>query len=292
MINCNRKGCTRSRSEFRMFLNRRRPPRFDHQDYCSETCLQDQSETELRERWRRLLQEKSRHIPRPKLGTILLERAFITPAQLDAAVSMQRRTRKGRLGEWLLELGFVEEHQITLALSRQHGIPVIHLANAAVPADVAKMIPGRVAKCSNLVPVGYNDDHSALRIAVSGPVRFGSQEALRRMLGMNVLTYIGDDSAIQSMLERLYRPEELDLQNAPTYSTLDELLEIGRRVVRSALDRRVANVQFELVESYFWTRLDCEGTVHHQFYRYQDPRVLCEEGIPVGPWALASAAVH
>ncbi len=292
MINCNRKGCTRSRSEFRMFLNRRRPLRFDHQDYCSETCLQDQSETELRERWSRLQQEKSRHIPRPKLGTILLERAFITPAQLDAAIRMQRQKRKGRLGEWLRQLGFVEEHQITIALSRQHGIPVMNLANAAVPSDMAKMIPGPVAKCSNMVPVGYSDDHSALRIAVSGPVHFGSQEALRRMLGMNIMTYIGDDSAIQAMLERLYSPEELDLQDAPSYGTLDELLEIGRSIVHSALNRRAANVQFELVEGYFWGRLDFEDVSHHHFFRYQAPQVMCEQTVPVSSWALASAVVH
>ncbi len=292
MIHCNRNGCTRSRSEFRMFLNRKRPPRFGHQDYCSETCLRDQSETELREKWRRLQQEKSRHIPRPKLGTILLERAFITPAQLDVAVKMQRQTRKGRLGELLLDLGFVEEHQITMALSRQYGVPAIHLANAAVPLEVVDMIPGPVAKCFSLVPVGYTDDHSALRIAVSGPVHFGSQDALRRMSGMNVMTFIGDDSAIQLMLEKLYRPEELDLQNTPTYSTLEGLLEIGRSILRSALNRRATNVQFELLENFFWTRIDCEGAVQHQFYRYQDARVPCEEAIPVTPWTLASATVQ
>ena len=192
MMNCHRKGCTRTRSSFRMLLNKRCPPSFDHQDYCSETCLQDQAENELRDRWRRMQQEKSRHIPRPRLGTILLETAYITPEQLDAAVSMQRQARQGRLGEWLLRLGFVEEHQITVALSRQFGIPMIQLQNSPARADAAKMIPGPVAKCSNLVPVGYDDDRSALRIAMSGPVDFSSQEAIRRMLRKGIVPYIGD----------------------------------------------------------------------------------------------------
>jgi hypothetical protein len=75
---CERRGCTRVRTEFGMFLGRKRPPRLDQRTFCSENCLQECAQDELRERWHRLQQEKGRHIPRPKLGTILLERAMIT----------------------------------------------------------------------------------------------------------------------------------------------------------------------------------------------------------------------
>jgi hypothetical protein len=169
---------------------------------------------------------------------------------------------------------------------------MIHLHNAAARAKVAGMIPGQVAKCSKLVPVGYDDDRAALRIAVSGPVDFSSQEAIRRMLGKGVTTYIGDESAIQSLLEQIYRPEELDLSNVPIYSSLTDLLEVSNNIVRSATDRRALNIQFELVEEFFWVRLDYEGMVHHQFYHHQGTRVPSEESLPERTWAFASAAVH
>jgi hypothetical protein len=289
-INCHRKGCTRIRSQFELFLDRKRPPKYDGRHYCSERCLLSHAEGELAEKWDLLQHSRNHNVPRPKLGTILLERSFVTADQLEEAVRVQRQAREGRIGEWLLRLGFVEEHQITLALSKQCGIPMIHLSNVSAHAEAARMVPGPVARCSNLVPVGYGNDQSSLRIAVSGPVDFNSQEAIRRMVRRGVMPYIGDHSAILSLMERSYPPHDLDLSVIPAYSSLSELLEISRSIIRSAQDRRAGNVQFELLEEFFWARMDFENGVQHQFYRYCMHQAASEEGSRERQWAAAAVA--
>jgi hypothetical protein len=265
---CYRKECNRIRSEFSIFLNRRRPPQYEGNVFCSDSCLQKHFESELGEKWRRLQLEQDRRIPRPKLGTILMQTAFITRDQLDEAIKLQNQTHEGRIGEWLLRLGFVEERQITAALAQQYGLPLINLNNSDANTDAVRMIPGRVAKCSGLVPVGFDDHQTALRIAVTAPVNFHSQEAIRRMVRKGIVAYIGDESAIERFLGQLYEPEDLDLSSVPTFHTLEDLVEAGNEIIATAINNRAQDIRAELVQDFFWIRLDFPMESHHHFFRY------------------------
>jgi hypothetical protein len=265
---CHRKECTRIRSEFSLFLNRRHPPQYDGHPFCGDACLRMYIENELSEKWRFLQLEKERKIPRPKLGTILMQTAFVTRSQLEEAVRLQKQTRQGRIGEWLLRLGFVEERQITAALAKQYGLPLINLKNSNANSDAVRMIPGKVAKCSSLIPVGFDDNQASLRVAVSAPVNFSSQEAIRRMVRKGIVAYIGDQSAIQQLLEEWYAPEDLDLTNVPTFGSFDELLEVGGEMVTIAVNNRAQNIQAELIQDFLWVRLDFAAESHHHLFRY------------------------
>ncbi len=265
---CYWKECTRIRSEFSLFLNRRRPPRFDNHTFCSDECLYTYFKNELNDKWHRLHLEQERRIPRPKIGTILMQTAFVTREQLDEAIRMQTKMQEGRLGEWLLRLGFVDEHQVTAALAKQYGLPLINLKNPDADSDAVRMIPGKIAKRSGLVPVGFDDDQSHLRVAVCAPVDFQFQEAIRRMVHKGIAPYIGDQSAIQHLWERYYEPEELDLSNIPTYSSLQELLVVGNDVVTSAIENRALDIQAELLRDFFWMRLDYPSETHHHFFQF------------------------
>jgi len=264
---CYRKECNQIRSEFSIFLNRRRPPQYEGNAFCSDSCLQRHFESQLSEKWRRLQLEQDRRIPRPKLGTILMQTAFITRDQLDEAIKLQNQTHEGRIGEWLLRLGFVEERQITAALAQQYGLPLINLNNSDANADAVRMIPGRVAKCSGLVPVGFDDHQTALRIAVTAPVNFHSQEAIRRMVRKGIVAYIGDESAIERLLGQLYEPEDLDLSSVPTFSSLEDLVEAGNEIIATAINNRAQDIRAELVQDFFWIRLDFPMESLHHFFR-------------------------
>jgi hypothetical protein len=284
---CHRKECTRIRSEFSLFLSRRRPPMYEGHAFCSDSCLLIYFENELNEKWRRLQVDRRRKIPRPKLGTILMETAFITREQLDEAIRLQQQRQEGRLGEWLLRLGFVDEHQITVALAQQFGLPLINLKNSDASMDAVRMIPGKVAKCSGLVPVGFDDDRALLRVALCGPVDFHSQEAIRRMVKKGITPYIGDQSAIERLLERWYEPEDLDPSNVPTFGSLEDLLEVGREMVASAIESRALDIQAELIQDFFWVRLDFTSESHHHFFRYdsaqtQSRKLSPEEEVSFG----------
>lgn len=245
---------------------------YEGETFCSDECLRAHVESVVSEAWRRQQQEGARKIPRPKLGTILMQTAYLTRDQLNQAIQLQSETREGRIGEWLLRLGFVEEHQITAALARQYGLPLINLENSDANAEAVRMVPGKVAKCSGLIPVGFDDSQTSLRVAVSGPVNFTSQEAIRRMVRKGIIPYIGDQSAIERLLEAYYQPEDLDVSSAPRFGSLQDLIDLGNDMVSLAIEQRAQDIQAELVEDFFWVRFDFSSESHHHFFRYEsDP---------------------
>jgi hypothetical protein len=203
---------------------------------------------------------------------------------------MQRQAQHGRLGEWLLRLGFLEEHQITMALAKQYGLPLINLTISQTRSDVTRWIPGRVAKCSSLLPVGYDDSQKSLQVAVTGPVNFNSQEAVRRMVRKGILPFIADQSAVESLIEEWYEPAERDLSSAPSYCTLGDLLEIGRELLASAIDQRATNIRIELLEDFFWVRIDSREGSRHVFCRHRTDPLPDRLPLPASQFAATAEA--
>jgi hypothetical protein len=198
-----------------------------------------------------------------------MQTAFITRKQLDEAIELQAQAQEGRIGEWLQRLGFVEEHQITAALARQYGLPLINLNLADANTAAVRMIPGKVARYSGLVPVGFDGDQKSVRVAVTAPVNFNLQEAIRRMVGTGVIPFIGDQSVIQKMMEKLYGPEELDLSNLPTFDSLNDLIEISKQIIATAINYEANDIRAELMQDLFWVRLDLPAESHHHLFRHQ-----------------------
>ncbi len=289
---CHRKGCHRIRSEFSLFLSRRHPPRFSERPFCSESCLLAEIERVIGEKWDLLQAQRKRRVPRPKLGTILLLGHHLTRDQLETALSMQQSTRQGRLGEWLVRLGFLEEHHITQALSQQWGVPVIDLAHCDIQPGTARLVPGRVARCAGLLPVGHDDRQNALLVAMSNPVDFGCQGALRRMLRVEIVPFVADQSAVRAQIERCYAPAETDIAGCSSFDSRSELLTLVRRRVRDAISERALNCEFELLEDYTWLRLDFHGGSKHEVYRHAAPCLPDPVAERVSPPRLAYAGVN
>ena len=69
--------------------------------------------------------------PEKRLGELLLENGLLTPEQLEAALSVQRRERRP-LGQVLLAQGLVDEKALARVLSLHFGVPQIDFARARV----------------------------------------------------------------------------------------------------------------------------------------------------------------
>jgi hypothetical protein len=227
-----------------------------------------QFETQMTAQWNRLQHERERRIPRPRLGSILLQTAQITPKQLQAALARQQQGGQGRLGEWLVRLGFVEEHQVTVALSLQCGVPLLKLSQVEGPADAVRWVPGLAAKHAGVLPIAYDEQQDSLRLATSAPFSFAAQQAIRRMVRKSVETYMGDESSIDTLMRRWYNPEDLDVSRCLQFHTLEEVLEIVRDVAGDAVRRRAGNIQAELMESCLWVRLEFDGRQQDLVYSF------------------------
>jgi type IV pilus assembly protein PilB len=131
---------------------------------------------------------------RPMLGSILLQKGWITHERLDAALQEVKVTGM-RLGETLLARGWLFEPELASALAEQAGLRYVDLVRHPLDRRAAARLPLEVARRMFVVPVRFMED-GRIEVAVADPADV-DQEALERILRARVELVVGERSAIQ-----------------------------------------------------------------------------------------------
>ena len=87
-----------------------------------------------------------------RLGDMLIEAGYITQAQLEDALKVQKASGK-RLGETLIDIGLIAERDIIDVLCLQLGIDFIDLSHTTLPVELTAIIPKALARRYTMVPV-------------------------------------------------------------------------------------------------------------------------------------------
>ncbi|WP_035272376.1 glycosyl transferase family protein [Desulfonatronum thiodismutans] len=168
---------------------------------------------------------------RRRLGDLLLDRRFVTVAQLDTALDRQRATGQP-LGAILEDMGVLEEDKLLQTLGVQLGVQTTVVDPYAVDKEVIAMVPAGMARRQRLFPVGLTPE-GGLILAVDSISDTNEIRQLESELGRPIvlrLTTRGDLSfAIRFGYERLARESleeklaaELLTQKLITPEQLDE----------------------------------------------------------------------
>ena len=134
------------------------------------------------------------HEVRPMLGSILVQKGWITHERLDAALQEVKVTGM-RLGETLLTRGWLFEPELASALAEQAGLRYVDLVRHPLDPSAARLLPLEVARRMFVVPVRFVDS-GRIEVAVADPADV-DLEVLERVLGRGVDLVVGERSAIQ-----------------------------------------------------------------------------------------------
>ncbi|NCC24734.1 MAG: phage adsorption protein NrfB [Deltaproteobacteria bacterium] len=94
---------------------------------------------------------------RRRLGDLLLDRRFVTVAQLDEALKRQKQTGRP-LGAVLVDMGVLAEDKLLQALGVQFGIQTAEVDPYSVDPKVIAMVPRAMAVRRRLFPIGLTPD--------------------------------------------------------------------------------------------------------------------------------------
>ena len=133
------------------------------------------------------------HEVRPMLGSILLQKGWISHERLDEALAEGKVTGM-RLGETLLSRGWLFERAPS-ALAEQAGLRYVDLVRHPLDPRVAALLPLEVARRMFIVPVRLLDS-GRIEVAVADPADV-DVEVIERVLGRSVDIVVGERSAIQ-----------------------------------------------------------------------------------------------
>ena len=136
-----------------------------------------------------------------RIGELLLKERRISPAQLQEALNYQK-ANGGKLGYNLVKLGFVSDEEITALLSRQYGVPSIHLAQFEIDAAVIKLIPGDTAHKYQILPISRSG--ATLTIAMTDPTNVFAMDDIKFMTGYNVEPVVASEAAVLDAIQKYY----------------------------------------------------------------------------------------
>ncbi|WP_243288021.1 hypothetical protein [Geothrix terrae] len=151
--------------------------------------------------------------PIKRLGELLVESGLITPAQLQSAITHQKIAR-GRLGSNLVALGYISEEVLMDFLSQQAGVPRMDVRNLAVPPEVLKLVPHRLADQFTVLPVATREPKS-LVLAMSDPSDLNAMDSARFASGLHIQPVVASHSALRKAIGELYRNLETPSPGAP-----------------------------------------------------------------------------
>src|SRR5262249_30364862 len=117
---------------------------------------------------------------RPQLGSILLDKGFITTDQLDRALA-ERAENRELLGETLVRLGYIFEDDLARVLAEQAGVPHLNLDAVDIDRYAAAVVPRELGETLVVLPVRFTPE-GALGIAVADP----TDETLMRRLAAEI----------------------------------------------------------------------------------------------------------
>ncbi|HDY74105.1 MAG TPA: type II secretion system protein GspE, partial [Euryarchaeota archaeon] len=220
-----------------------------------------------------------------KLGQLLVDSEVITEAQLEKALSVQKK-EGGRIGSILIKLSFLDEEKLVSFLSKQFGVPAINLSEYQVDPSVTKFIPHEVAQKYQIMPVARVG--ATLTIAMVDPSNVFAIDDVKFMSGYNVEPVVAAESSIKEAMDEHYgqsdalqtvmdKIKESDADFLDFVQDEEEQIDIGELkqaveeapvvklvnlILSEAINRGASDIHLEPYEKTFRVRYRIDGVLY------------------------------
>jgi hypothetical protein len=198
-MNCQAPGCEKDLNWFRMKLLQKPGFYLEAGWYCSKECMEEGILQRIK-KLKRTPEKTVQNLLRIKLGHILLENGSITVDQLEQGMAQKQAHSDIKLGQCLMAMGFIKERDITMAISRQYGLPVIHVNSDRIDPAVLTMIPTPILRDGKFIPIEFDEVNNTLLLVTCDPSDISVIINLRSLLNCEASIYLSDESVV---LERI-----------------------------------------------------------------------------------------
>jgi hypothetical protein len=227
----------------------RTAPVFEGGWNCSPECTQAQVAWALRREMDMQGRREQPHRHRIPLGLLMLERGWISSAQLRGALAAQRAAGAGRIGYWLIHGQGVSERLVTRALGLQAACPVLETAGHA-PENVTAFIPRFFLDAFGALPI---------RTAGSRVLYVGFEQRLDPVLALAVERMTGVRVECGLVADADFRAAHARILQA-VFPRVELIEAISEQVLARELARRVERerpVESRLVRVHdcYWLRM-------------------------------------
>ncbi len=173
-------------------------------------------------------------VKRVLLGELLVESKVITPEQLGEVLSSPREAGK-KLGQVLLERGWITEAQLTQTLSLQLSVPWVSLYHIDFSRQLLNRLSREIATQYCLIPIfvrHVKGQGETLYVAMDDPTNEAALQEVARLAGLPTRPMIASATDIRSAI-RVYYGEPtgsqvIDVPAPPTRADPPTTIREGR----------------------------------------------------------------
>jgi MSHA biogenesis protein MshE len=216
---------------------------------------------------------------RLRLGELLVNAGVLTPAQLDDALTEQKRGG-GRLGETLIHMGLADEDQLVTAISEQLDVARVDLSDFKLDEKLVLKLPEIAARRMRALVLTEQVD--GYLVAMADPTDLLAEDELERLLGRPVHAAIVRERDLAKALDRVYLryaqiaglAEELGQEIAESrgkdvdWSDSDDSDALVSRLINSLLEEAIragaSDIHVEPGEDVLRVRFRVDGVLREQ----------------------------
>lgn len=222
---------------------------------------------------------------------ILLKSGLLSKEKLEQALEIQK-AKHLPLRKVLIENKFISEEVLLSLLSGQLYIPSLHLQKYKFDTDIIKLIPERMAKQYNIIPISRLGD--TITVAMSDPLNIFALDDLKSFTGDNINTVLSSESEISKAIEAQYHvevkniqellqeesttvgavgkesmesfnAEAIELTSALKDSEKAPIIKLINLILNEALKKRASDIHVEPEFDFLRIRFRVDGALHEVF---------------------------
>ena len=211
---------------------------------------------------------------REHIATLLVDDGLITRSDLQTAFAKQAESGDA-LTRVLVEEGMLDENTLARAMATHMGVEFISLADMAVDAGAASLIPEALARRYGVMPIGFEGDD--LVVAMSDPGNVLVMDDIRAITGLRVIPKVATSSDIDDAVRRIGRMDGSVAELADLVADDDEgedltsvqaaveeapIVKLVNTLVSRAVNERASDIHIEPGERDLRVRFRIDGVLH------------------------------
>lgn len=135
-----------------------------------------------------------------KIGDLLVELGYIKPADLQAALGIQKESQgTKKLGEVLVDSRFIEELTFAQALSFQLGFPYVEVDMATIDKKLLAKVPIQLMTEHTFLPI--NEQEGKVVMALANPLDKQARAVAEKIFGSGVTYAVSTRKGIRDAIE-------------------------------------------------------------------------------------------
>ncbi|MGH6879707.1 MAG: GspE/PulE family protein [Hypericibacter sp.] len=213
-----------------------------------------------------------------KIATHLIERAQLTPPNLERALRVKESGEGGRLPHLLSMLGLVPEREVAQALADLLELPLIQNRDFPTVAVLEDRVNRRFLSEFHILPLA--DDADGVGLAMADPLNEFAIAAMRLRAGKPVLPRVAIPSEVDSAIDRLYgRPTsrrgadggdsgvetddafEHDVERLKDIASEAPVIRLVNQLISRAVESRASDIHLEPSEDGLHVRYRIDGSL-------------------------------